>query len=416
MTSWVKSVRTDGVQDLLFAHKRMIACEGIAAPKGNKQYRSNEAVASQRRFFRLAQSQWQSIVGIHPQLQSSYEQQKREGFGWRFHGVRDWTTEAIFERLVRLGVTTSPEFFLSEVRRLRSPGRLAEFWKSQVGKSEDTRWQDFPPVVCEELWRRLTPDQACVEMYLLALEDCFLELSAATKRGEVTRPGEALDAARPLLNHLTSVPPAERRATWNEASDLAALDLGDALRVALQTAPAECYAECMEIAEALRAITGDRCFRDTGLLAMADGSPEEADEALRRAQQLSEAEGERSETWMLLGDLRRSRGEWDEALECYGHATIVTDSLTMVKEANMRMYQLLDCIIAEDGPYVAQWCGEVARTMSETTMAATGQLKYGPPPELAPPKLYRAGRNDPCPCGSGRKHKHCCGKKGARPQ
>ena len=21
------------------------------------------------------------------------------------------------------------------------------------------------------------------------------------------------------------------------------------------------------------------------------------------------------------------------------------------------------------------------------------------------------GRNDPCPCGSGRKYKHCCGKK-----
>jgi preprotein translocase subunit SecA len=23
----------------------------------------------------------------------------------------------------------------------------------------------------------------------------------------------------------------------------------------------------------------------------------------------------------------------------------------------------------------------------------------------------RVGRNDPCPCGSGKKYKHCCGKK-----
>jgi uncharacterized protein YecA (UPF0149 family) len=23
------------------------------------------------------------------------------------------------------------------------------------------------------------------------------------------------------------------------------------------------------------------------------------------------------------------------------------------------------------------------------------------------------GRNDPCPCGSGKKHKKCCGKAGA---
>jgi preprotein translocase subunit SecA len=32
-------------------------------------------------------------------------------------------------------------------------------------------------------------------------------------------------------------------------------------------------------------------------------------------------------------------------------------------------------------------------------------------PVLAPPSSRRIGRNDPCPCGSGRKFKHCCGKK-----
>jgi preprotein translocase subunit SecA len=25
--------------------------------------------------------------------------------------------------------------------------------------------------------------------------------------------------------------------------------------------------------------------------------------------------------------------------------------------------------------------------------------------------VQEVGRNDPCPCGSGRKYKHCCGKK-----
>jgi preprotein translocase subunit SecA len=25
-------------------------------------------------------------------------------------------------------------------------------------------------------------------------------------------------------------------------------------------------------------------------------------------------------------------------------------------------------------------------------------------------KTVRVGRNDPCPCGSGKKYKHCCGK------
>jgi preprotein translocase subunit SecA len=27
------------------------------------------------------------------------------------------------------------------------------------------------------------------------------------------------------------------------------------------------------------------------------------------------------------------------------------------------------------------------------------------------PWKKRVGRNDPCPCGSGRKYKHCCGRK-----
>jgi uncharacterized protein YecA (UPF0149 family) len=33
-------------------------------------------------------------------------------------------------------------------------------------------------------------------------------------------------------------------------------------------------------------------------------------------------------------------------------------------------------------------------------------------PELYPRREYRqkVGRNDPCPCGSGKKYKKCCGR------
>lgn len=30
--------------------------------------------------------------------------------------------------------------------------------------------------------------------------------------------------------------------------------------------------------------------------------------------------------------------------------------------------------------------------------------------ELMPTAISKVGRNDPCPCGSGRKFKHCCGR------
>jgi len=44
------------------------------------------------------------------------------------------------------------------------------------------------------------------------------------------------------------------------------------------------------------------------------------------------------------------------------------------------------------------------------------QLPTEDEPELPPPvepihSEAKPGRNDPCPCGSGRKYKHCCGKK-----
>jgi len=35
-----------------------------------------------------------------------------------------------------------------------------------------------------------------------------------------------------------------------------------------------------------------------------------------------------------------------------------------------------------------------------------GELVHAPP--TPPPAIKRVGRNDPCPCGSGKKYKHCC--------
>jgi SEC-C motif-containing protein len=37
----------------------------------------------------------------------------------------------------------------------------------------------------------------------------------------------------------------------------------------------------------------------------------------------------------------------------------------------------------------------------------TRAVRTGPEPVKAAPKV---GRNDPCPCGSGKKYKHCCGR------
>ena len=38
------------------------------------------------------------------------------------------------------------------------------------------------------------------------------------------------------------------------------------------------------------------------------------------------------------------------------------------------------------------------------------QLADIKPPAHRPEKQKKVGRNDPCPCGSGKKYKRCCGK------
>jgi preprotein translocase subunit SecA len=47
--------------------------------------------------------------------------------------------------------------------------------------------------------------------------------------------------------------------------------------------------------------------------------------------------------------------------------------------------------------------------VTEATEAAEARSKAKPKPARSGPKV---GRNDPCPCGSGKKYKHCCGKNG----
>jgi SEC-C motif-containing protein len=60
----------------------------------------------------------------------------------------------------------------------------------------------------------------------------------------------------------------------------------------------------------------------------------------------------------------------------------------------------------EDGEGALHEKSEFVRVRGEWYY--TRALRMGPAPVRAgAPKV---GRNDPCPCGSGKKHKHCCGR------
>ncbi len=50
----------------------------------------------------------------------------------------------------------------------------------------------------------------------------------------------------------------------------------------------------------------------------------------------------------------------------------------------------------------------VSRGVARGAVAAAPAA--GGPPKPQPVRVVKVGRNDPCPCGSGKKYKHCCGK------
>jgi uncharacterized protein YecA (UPF0149 family) len=55
---------------------------------------------------------------------------------------------------------------------------------------------------------------------------------------------------------------------------------------------------------------------------------------------------------------------------------------------------------------------EAVRQGARVTVEPEGQPEPEPEPEPEPAVVGKVGRNEPCPCGSGKKYKKCHGKAG----
>ncbi len=87
-------------------------------------------------------------------------------------------------------------------------------------------------------------------------------------------------------------------------------------------------------------------------------------------------------------------------LRAYGQR----DPLVEYKNEGSRLFRALDGAISA---YYCQMALGVSRQeASQAPVATQGGARSGLPAEA----LAKAGRNDPCPCGSGKKYKKCCGK------
>lgn len=89
---------------------------------------------------------------------------KRIEEGWTFEKIEPMSTDEIFARLNRLGVTVTPEDFLDAAQRHESSERLADEWYARYTLRPEGRYdEDFVWMAAFVLWKRLIPDRICFE-------------------------------------------------------------------------------------------------------------------------------------------------------------------------------------------------------------------------------------------------------------
>jgi preprotein translocase subunit SecA len=99
------------------------------------------------------------------------------------------------------------------------------------------------------------------------------------------------------------------------------------------------------------------------------------------------------------------------------HAVAQRDPLVAYKREGHNMFQTLLAAIQHDMVHtiyrasIAKKGETPQRQAAPTPMAAAAQAQTGGEPrKRLKVKGKKVGRNDPCPCGSGKKYKHCCGR------
>jgi preprotein translocase subunit SecA len=105
-----------------------------------------------------------------------------------------------------------------------------------------------------------------------------------------------------------------------------------------------------------------------------------------------------------LIEYKREGFEMFEAME----VRIARDTLTFLMKVQVNVEAQAS---AEAGELTAKPLAPLGdgRRRREPAGMPTRALRPAAAPALAPATRARVGRNDPCPCGSGKKYKKCCG-------
>lgn len=107
----------------------------------------------------------------------------------------------------------------------------------------------------------------------------------------------------------------------------------------------------------------------------------------------------------------RAVGQKDPLLEYQFESSSLFDAMMERAREKVTEFALRVTVITEESVAQRQRAASSQRTPLLPGRSEQRNYSHGTSPTPAPPKRSnKIGRNEPCPCGSGKKYKHCCGR------
>jgi len=332
---------------------------------------------------------------------------RRQGWGWRYDGLDDWTSERIFTQLQALGIDIDAERFRQQAAAAGGIEALRKHWDSQIREEMDTAfWPDFPLIAVPVLWERLTPDLVCPEI----IDERLHRAIKAEKHGmdlpDVDGFPATVAAAVGVAKYLEGFPTAERAKRFDELSRIGFYGYGEWVLNLVATRGKD-YPEAMiRIADAMADCDNGLFFQEEA--AMLTAAAGRRDEAIERARALVDKSNDKPWARILAGDVLRELGDIGEAKRLYAEAQAMASDAYDRQAAAERLETMCK---EPDGDHEPE--GDLQRhpvpSMPVSPTASPKAALAIPTKIVIPPSgPKKVGRNDPCPCGSGKKYKRCC--------
>ncbi len=319
----------------------------------------------------------------------------KDAFVWEPEIVAGMTTQAITDKMKELVPGFDLSTFVARTEKYLSCEDLTEeeYYPGATFSDDD---EDFIWMGCEELWKRLAPDKPPVELIARQVDDLVEEIEKAEEKQrwkEVLRLSrEALDLICRHTIEETSTGRKLKREFYEELSRMTFYNFDGLFDNLIKNLLGhEDYDRVIEVAGLFGEATDDDALLEhkaESLFALG-----RKDEAERLYQDIAARNPDNPSYLLRAGDCYTTYGEKDttKAKDCYLKALSIAGKRRGEPDGRSELRALYQRLMD-----LANDTGNRAEFDHYVRLLNSLEAK-------------KVGRNDPCPCGSGKKYKKCCG-------